>query len=190
MRYRGTLNNKTMTKQVVIVKCCYDSKAILGLFKRDGADKWQCVLKANAHIGKRGVTMNKKEGDLKTPLGVFKLGIVFGIHKKIDTKMKYMQIKENHCWVDDVSSKYYNMLVDCGKVDRDWNSSEHLIDYSEQYEYAVEIEYNKCRKKGKGSAIFLHCDTGKPTAGCIAISKEKMIELLKKLEEDAIIVIC
>lgn len=138
-------------------------------------------------IGKNGVTKNKKEGDGKTPLGKFNVGICFGIHKKIDTKLEYIQINPNLYWVDDVISKYYNKLVDITKVDKDWNSAEHLIDYPIEYEYALEIKTNPKCEKGKGSAIFLHCSNQKPTAGCIAINTNYMIELLKSLNKNAII---
>lgn len=40
-----------------------------------------------------------------------------------------------------------------------------------------------------GSAIFLHCSTNRPTAGCIAIEKEKMLELFKRLKRNVIIYI-
>ena len=138
-------------------------------------------------IGKNGVTKNKKEGDGKTPLGKFNVGICFGIHKKIDTTLEYIQINPNLYWVDDVISKYYNKLVDITKVDKDWNSAEHLIDYPIEYEYALEIKTNPKCEKGKGSAIFLHCSNQKPTAGCIAINTNYMIKLLKSLNKNAII---
>lgn len=34
-----------------------------------------------------------------------------------------------------------------------------------------------------GSAIFLHCSLNKPTQGCIAIKREKMVELLKNIND-------
>ena len=40
---------------------------------------------------------------------------------------------------------------------------------------------------GNGSAIFLHCSVQKPTAGCVAIEKEKMLEILKNIKENALI---
>ena len=40
-----------------------------------------------------------------------------------------------------------------------------------------------------GSAIFLHCSVNKPTQGCIAISREKMIELFKNIDENIQIII-
>lgn len=45
-------------------------------------------------------------------------------------------------WVDDINSKFYNQLIDITKVKKDWNSSEHLIEYPKQYEYAIEIKTN------------------------------------------------
>ena len=108
---------------------------------------------------------------------------------KIDKSMKYIKINKNLYWIDDVNSKYYNKLVDITKVEKDWNTAEHLIEYKNQYEYGIEINTNKENIPGKGSAIFLHCTTGKPTMGCVAIEKEKMIELLEKINSKTVILI-
>ena len=76
------------------------------------------LLKTKAFIGKNGLTIKKKEGDGKTPKGIFKLGIAFGMHDiKIDKSMKYIKINKNLYWIDDVNSKYYNKLVDLTKVE-------------------------------------------------------------------------
>ena len=75
------------------------------------------------------------------------------------------------------------------KVKKDWNSSEHLIEYPKQYEYAIEIKTNPKNIPGKGSAIFLHCSAERPTAGCIAIDAKFMKFLLDRIENDAIICI-
>lgn len=123
----------------------------------------------NYYIGKNGLTNNKKEGDGKTPLGIFKLGITFGTHSpveiyneiKMDKKIKYIQITPNLYWVDDSNSKYYNQLVDIEKTKKDWNSAEHLIAYSKQYEYAIEMKTNPNNIPGKGSALFIHCEVRK-----------------------------
>ena len=106
--------------------------------------------------GKNGIASNKKEGDGKTPEGVFELGIAFGTHspKEIKSNIKYIQINKNLYWVDDVNSKYYNRLVDITKVDKDWNSAEHLMEYPEQYEYAIEIKANAPNIPGKRERNF------------------------------------
>jgi len=172
------------------MKICVKAKknetiGLLELYDNEG-NKLLC---SNVNIGKNGLTRNKKEGDGKTPIGVFGLGIAFGIHEKVETKLDYIRIYKNLYWVDDAKSKYYNQLVNIQKVEKDWNSAEHLIDYPKEYEYAIQIKYNENNVPGKGSAIFLHCNVGKPTAGCIALEREKMLEVLKILDKNDLICI-
>ena len=133
-----------------------------------------------AYIGKNGVTTNKQEGDVKTPLGEFELGIALGKYEKIKNinKIKYMQITENLYWVDDIKSKHYNQLVDIASTIKDWNSAEHLIDYPIQYEYLIEIKTNPRNIQAKGSAIFLHCTNNIPTAGCVTVNKNVMKKII------------
>ena len=160
----------------------------LKLFLKD-----MLVMTADVFIGKNGATEFKQEGDGKTPIGTFELGIVFGIHDKnklaLHDSLEYIKINHNLYWVDDIKSKHYNQLIDLAKTEKDWNSAEHLIDYYVQYEYAIEIKSNPQNMPGKGSAIFLHCSNGESTAGCIAIEREKMIELLKNIKNETIVVI-
>lgn len=40
---------------------------------------------------------------------------------------------------------------------------------------------------GGPGAIFLHCSVKKSTAGCVAIEREKMLEILKNLKENTLI---
>lgn len=153
----------------------------------------EVIFVTDALIGRNGTTYTKKEGDGKTPLGIFELGIVFGKHHRkdivLDESMKYVKINNNLYWVDDINSKYYNQLVDITKVNAHWNSAEHLIEYIIQYEYAIEIKTNPKNIPGNGSAIFIHCSNGKETAGCIAIEKEKMIELLSKIDKKTKVIV-
>lgn len=144
----------------------------------------RCNIKVNAYIGENGITKDKKEGDGKTPLGRFNLGIVLGTHTKISNKnnVEYKQITENMYWVDDYNSEYYNKLVDVSKVKKDWNSAEHLIEYKTQYEYLIEIKTNPNNIKGKGSAIFLHCSNNNKTKGCIAVNKNTMEKIVENID--------
>lgn len=169
--------------QLIKVKIIDGSKKILEFFDDD-----KKIFETEAFLGRNGVTINKKEGDLKTPIGTFNLGIVFGMHDiQKELKIPYMQINKDLYWVDDVNSRYYNQLVDIQKISKDWKSAEHLSDYPRQYEYAMEIKTNPENIPGNGSAIFLHCSVQKPTAGCVAIEKEKMLEILKNIKENALI---
>ena len=173
-------------KQIIIVRT---NERKLYYYEKENKH-WNFILKTKAYIGINGVSINKREGDGKTPLGIYKIGSSFGINDKINTKLDYFNINEKLYWVTDSNSLYYNELVNIDDVVKDWKSAEHLIEYPKQYEYAIVIKYNTKKKKEKGSAIFLHCDIEKDTAGCIAISKENMIELLKRLNKNAIIMIC
>lgn len=144
-----------------------------------------------AFLGKCGTTDSKQEGDKKTPIGLFNLGICFGTHKKeeINKKLKYLEINSNHYWIDDSFSKYYNQLVDTSKTLKDWNSAEHLLSFKKQYEYAIEIMTNPQNIPNKGSAIFLHCSVGCPTSGCISIKKEDLAHLINLIDENTRILI-
>ena len=144
-------------------------------------------------VGRNGVTKYKQEGDGKTPIGIFELGIAFGTHDRdeinLDKSIKYIKANPNLYWVDDVNSIYYNQLVDITRIEKDWSSAEHLIEYPVQYEYAIEVKSNPENIPGKGSAIFLHCSNGKSTAGCVALMKEDVIKLLSKLDKNSKIII-
>lgn len=185
--------NKIFANQLIVVKRQNDfNKAILSFYEnREG--RFYKVLETEAFIGKNGMTEEKREGDGKTPKGVYELGLAFGIHDRkaisIDSSIDYIKINQNLYWVDDVNSIYYNQLVDSREVKNDWKSAEHLIEYHKQYEYAIEVKNNICNVPGNGSAIFLHCSDNNPTAGCISIPKEKMEELLRKIKAGAIIFI-
>lgn len=63
-----------------------------------------------------------------------------------------------------------------------------MIDHY-QYKYGMVIDYNRNQRKGKGSAIFIHCNGRGNTAGCISIPENSMLRLLKKVNNGAYIII-
>lgn len=148
-------------------------------------------IKTVCYIGKNGLTKEKKEGDLKTPIGTFKLGLIFGTHDEEEIKkycnLQYIKINEYLFWIDDINSKYYNQLVDISKVEKEWLSAENLLKNATPYEYAIEIKTNPNNIPGKGSAIFLHCKRKNYTAGCISLPKEILVEILKRIDNNTII---
>ena len=171
-----------------------DNKIYVDITKEKTTLKFpKCNIETNVYIGENGWTSGKKEGDGKTPLGEFELGIFLGMHSKEEvqkqTNLEYNKIDENMYWVDDINSKYYNQLVDITKVQKDWNSAEHLIDYPIQYEYLIDIKTNPKNIPGKGSAVFLHCTNDKPTKGCIAVKKEVMERIIKCIDGNTKIII-
>ena len=50
------------------------------------------------------------------------------------------------------------------------------------YDYGAVIAYNTARTPGLGSAIFLHVSTGAPTAGCVSLPVERLLEVLRWLD--------
>lgn len=133
----------------------------------------------------------KKEGDGKSPAGVFKFGFAFGIENPenvLFTRMPYLLTNAMIECVDDVGSKHYNKVVSRDIIpDIDWKSSEHLMRADHLYEWGLVVEYNtKNVKAGAGSCIFFHIwrTPETPTAGCTAMSKSDIRELLGWLNPD------
>ncbi len=152
----------------------------------------------DVRFGKNGVCVysDMMEGGMRTPLGIYNLGVSFGMHD-LNIKYPYIKIDENSYWVDDVNSNYYNCFVQEGDINNfgypyivsgskdEFKSAEHLIDYPLAYEYAIFIEYNYPSIPGKGSAIFLHCHGGEYTGGCISISEEDMKWILSYIDRSS-----
>ena len=143
-------------------------------------------IKTQAYIGKKGASKIKIEGNKKTPIGIFDLGIALGTHsnEEMQNKLKihYEQITDDMYWVDDSNSKYYNKLVSIKNTEKDWDSAEHLIDFPTEYEYLVEIKTNPDNIPNQGSAIFLHCTQNEPTLGCVGINREIMEKIITLID--------
>ena len=135
--------------------------------------------------GKNGLTLNKKEGDNKTPKGTFDIGNLYFRKKRVikpGTKLKCLEIKKNMGWCDDVNyPKNYNDLVRIpfkGKYEK-----LHRKDH--KYDLLILIKYNFKKKViGRGSCIFFHLtDNYKSTAGCIALKKKDFLIMLKLINK-------
>ncbi len=129
-------------------------------------------------IGKGGLTTQKIEGDLKTPIGSFALKKAFGFTDKPKfLKMPYTKIGKTTFCIDDPASCHYNTITTTLKSD--WKSAEIMADYPIQYEYGLVIESNV------GSCLFIHIwkEENHPTAGCIALAKEHMLQILKWIDK-------
>ena len=153
-------------------------------------NKWNKRVETQAYIGKNGLG-KEKEGDGKTPVGIYKFNRYFGIEENPGTNLSYVQVNESYYWDGDSNSKNYNTLVN-NETYSDFNMSisEHIIDYNPGYEYAINIDYNKEQTPYKGSAIFLHCFTTKnSTGGCVAIQKDILKSIYKEINKDCYIII-
>ena len=111
--------------------------------------------KVKCAVGKRGIGIKFKEGDLITPKGIYKITKIFLRKDRIKnfrTKIKTFPIKKNMGWCNDPNSKNYNKLINT------FNSTfEKLFRKDNIYDVIIVLNYNmKPVIKNKGSAIFLH----------------------------------
>jgi len=67
----------------------------------------------------------KKEGDGRSPAGLFRLGNGFG-YAPFNIDFPYSVYKESDHCVDDSSSIWYNKIIDSTKVKQDYKSFEHM----------------------------------------------------------------
>ena len=152
-------------------------------------DKWQIAFEPfNAVIGRNGFAAagEKREGDGKTPSGIYPLKMTFGYDESIKTKMPYRQALDDDLWVDDPHANDYNRWVK--ETETRAASYERMRRDDNLYKYGIVIEYNTDHIiKGNGSAIFLHVWKGESvsTAGCVAVSEEDIIKILGWLDPAA-----
>ena len=140
--------------------------------------------KVKCALGKRGICRKKKEGDLITPIGQYKIKYILYRKdriKKIKTKFKKIVIKKNMGWCNDPKSKDYNKLINLP-----FNYSyEELFRKENIYDIVLVLNYNMNPiKKNKGSAIFIHIakKNYKKTEGCIAIKKIELLKIIKEIK--------
>jgi L,D-peptidoglycan transpeptidase YkuD (ErfK/YbiS/YcfS/YnhG family) len=172
------------SQQVILVDPSAHSKAILSAWELNHGRWVGKFLAVPAMVGRSGVADlgEKREGDGKTPSGIFPLKLAFGYEKHIHTRLSYRQATSNDFWVDDVHSRQYNQWV-TGKPDA--ASFEIMKRQDDLYQYGAVIEYNTDPVvTGMGSAIFLHVwrNDGQSTSGCVAISKNNLKKLLAWLD--------
>ena len=142
--------------------------------------------KFKCSVGKKGFTRNKKEGDLKTPAGIFELGKIYYRPDRIEKPLSKLQtttIKKNMGWCDDPKSKYYNKLI---KIKKNFKiNHEKLYRKDNKYDIFILIKHNyKKVIKNQGSAIFLHLTKNYlPTKGCVALSKKDFLILIKLINK-------
>ena len=138
-------------------------------------------------IGKNGTTRFKKEGDHKTPIGIYKLEHLYYREDRLfrpNTALKCVKINKNQGWCDDVNyPKKYNKLINVNK----YIKHEKLLRKDHKYDLLIPIKYNFNNPKiNRGSCIFIHLTNNyKPTAGCIALKKKDFLIILKLIKKNS-----
>ena len=165
------------TNELLFVKYTGGSKAEVELYEKK-AGAWEMTLSCSGEVGRDGID-KKREGDMKTPTGVFALTSGYGIADDPGAKLPYVKVNRYLYWCGD--RPWYNQLIDIREHPHNCHG-EHLIEYTQCYEYGMFLDFNKKNVFGKGAAIFLHVKGNKGyTAGCIAVSRGNMKKLLRQI---------
>ncbi len=140
-------------------------------------------------IGKSGVSADKKEGDGATPVGCFPIREVFYRADRISKPESVFPTREltpDDGWCDDSKDPNYNKQVKLPYR----ASAENLWREDNLYDVIVVLGYNDDPPvPGKGSAIFIHIarENYSPTAGCIALNLNDLLEILKTINKDVLV---
>lgn len=172
-------------KQIIIVKSTTGSYGKLTVCDKFG-DGWypNQIENIDVVLGKNGVIAaeEKREGDGKTPLGLYSFGMAFGHSKYRWMKLPYRVLDENDKFIDDPKSAEYNTWVH-GKTNA--KSYEDLLSIGELYKLGIVINYNMNPIiPDMGSAIFMHVwKEHDYTAGCVALRYTELVKVMKLLDE-------
>jgi L,D-peptidoglycan transpeptidase YkuD (ErfK/YbiS/YcfS/YnhG family) len=151
--------------------------ATLATWQRAGAGWEQVHGPWPAYVGYAGFAPpgEKREGDGRTPSGTFGFEFAFGVEPDPGVALPYRRVTgPSIVWDDVPSSPSYNQWVDGGVGEAMYQTP--------VYDYAAVIAYNTARTPGLGSAIFLHVSRGNPTAGCVSLPVERLLEVLRWLD--------
>lgn len=150
-----------------------------------GANRFDCTL------GRTGVTIDKKEGDGKTPVGTYPLRYVLyraDRLEKPETELPCEVLTPDTGWCEDPGHADYNQRVTLphnSVVDR-------MTRDDALYDICVVIGYNDAPvAAGKGSAIFMHLARPDftPTAGCVGLKLDDLRTVLRLCDSSSLITI-
>ncbi|WP_307543211.1 hypothetical protein [Streptomyces sp. V3I8] len=160
------------SRQVVAVygegKDSADSTIVL--YTKSGST-WDKTRSWKGHNGKKGWTTGHREGDKRSPVGVFTLSDAGGVLTDPGAKLPYTEsagFQAPHYWAKS-----------------HWND----------FDYVIAIDYNRVKGtspndptrpegQSKGGSIWLHMDHGSGTSACVSLSKSGMEYLLRTLDPD------
>lgn len=142
-------------------------------------------------LGRGGITIDKTEGDGKTPVGTYALRRLFYRSDRVAkpaTQLLLQEIKQMDGWCDDPAHPLYNQLVQKPFA----ASHEDMFRDDHVYDVVVELGYNdQPIQPGRGSAIFMHVMRPEktPTAGCIALTLEDLLSVVAVCDRESFITI-
>jgi len=149
---------------------------------RQSAGPW------TAWLGQRGTSPAKREGDRRTPTGIFGfLPTMYGLSPSPGVRYRHHRVVCGDWWVEDPRSPYYNRFhhVACGSRPPFRVTDEDMSHSPTSYRHLAFIRFNSDPVvPGRGSGIFLHVSSGRPTLGCVALPLPNLLTTLRWLRPE------
>src|SRR4051794_28795053 len=154
--------------------------------RADSTAGWHLVRAAMpARVGANGLSSHRHEGDGTTPVGTF--GLVYGFGSRPNPGLRgfaWRHLTPTSCWAGTRTD--YNRWVDA----RPCHGEDLWASAGLAYRYAAVIDFNyRHPMYGRGSGIFLHVQTGRPTRGCVSLKQPDLLAVLRWLTPTTRIVI-
>jgi len=204
MQQRATPLPWSTSSQIILVLVpdWNSSNATVRAFGRSG-DVWRAEGDAiPAVIGRSGAAWGlglhppqqgpaKREGDGRSPAGIFSIGTAFGYAPAIDTALAYDALGADDYCVDVSGSPLYNRIVDTTAVGAAAvaGSTEPMrrdihANGDQAYKLGFVVEHNVGGVRDAGSCIFVHLwkSPDSATAGCTALAEPALRRLVSWLQ--------
>lgn len=145
---------------------------------RTRSGRWVRTSVTAGRVGSKGFAAPgaKREGDRRSPTGIFTLGTGFGARNP-GSRLGYLTLTPRQCWGSTVGSTRYNRpyLGSCPAPDERMFSA-----VKGAYRQGIVVNYNTAPiVPGRGSAIFVHVRTASATSGCLALPEAAVIRLMR-----------
>ncbi len=191
-------------RQLVIgvAKDWNSSHVTLTLLQKEGNTWKKSIEPWQGRLGKNGLAWGiglhstpknatpKREGDMRTPAGLFRIGGAWGYDAKIQrhASLPYRQITSRDLWVEDASSPSYNQhLILKHEPTSAWEKQQQMKQNDAAHALKLFIAHNPPpkAKPGHGSSIFFHIwrNAGaNATAGCTTMSLPHLRAMIAKID--------
>lgn len=198
--HKGTGGNIFETcRQLVVVVSPNSNRVGARLYKFEKYRKgWRPVGHPHpVNLGERGLAwgrglqsakpgLQKKEGDKRSPAGIFRFGQAFGYAETAPASLKlpYTPITEAEICIEDTASAYYNQLVNITAIQEEMGARESMLRQDGQYKWGIMVKQNMPAEPGSGSCIFFHLwrARGSGTLGCTAMAEQDLLDLMEWLD--------
>jgi len=140
---------------------------------------WGRGVRGTEELGQR-----KREGDGRSPAGVFAIGTIYGNDARLPdgADFPFHQVTARDAWPDDPQNPFYNQHVTVEPAQPPaWFAAQRMRTGDPAYRWRVEIRHNADPiEPGAGSATFFHIRRGETrrTSGCTTMAEPALQDLV------------